>query len=232
MAMAFLPQLYHLLDGNMVSVLWLPIIPNNYDVRHNEETNNDGGATMADLFAPRINKHIYGHFGAVHQYEFRWICAVFSSDGAVQIIKRAKDHDLASFYPIRRNHQGEYVPMWRPYLFVQWKEGITINLCRTTAKFIKIISARGDDGIMQPVLVRRCGVAESLRLVTMGKFDEKAYERRFYGKGSIVLVREGNFLDKKVTLEIDVPPYMNGRTKVPVVINGIKAKVELYKLVL
>jgi hypothetical protein len=190
---------------------------------------------MADLFsssATKINGHHYDLFGEAHQDTFHWVCAVFSADGAIQIIKRAKQSDLATYYPIRRNNDGNYVPMWRPYLFVEWQEGVSINLCRTTSKFIKIISARDDDGIMQPVLVRRDAVGESLRLVTMGKYDEKAYVRRFYGKGSIVLVREGNFIDKKVTLEIDVPPYMNGRTKVPVDINGFKAKVELYKLVL
>jgi hypothetical protein len=187
---------------------------------------------MADLFAPRINGHHYDLFGNASHDDFRWVCAVFSSDGAIQVIKRASQHNLQIFYPIRRNNDGNYVPMWRPYLFVQWNEGITINLCRTTSKFIKIISARDDDGIMQPVLVRKDAVGESLRLVTMGKYDEKAYVGRFYGKGSIVLVREGNFIDTKVTLEIDVPPYMNARTKVPVDISGIKAKVELYKLVL
>ena len=186
---------------------------------------------MADLFSAPINGKHYDPFG-FETDDFRWICAVFQSDGAIQIIKRAKERDIQIFYPIRRNVEGNYVPMWRPYLFVQWKDGITINLCRSTAKFIKIISTKDEDGISRPVLVKRDAVGESLRLVTMGKFDEKAYERRFYGKGSIVLVREGNFLDKKVTLEIDVPPYMNGRTKIPVDINGIKAKVELYKLVL
>jgi hypothetical protein len=45
-------------------------------------------------------------------------------------------------------------------------------------------------------------------------------------------VIEAGFMNKKVTLEIDVPPYMNGRTKVPVDINGIKGKIELFKLAL
>ena len=180
-----------------------------------------------DLFAPPVNGH---NFLKPLEDPFRWVCAVFSQDGAVQIIMRANKNGLKTLYPIRRDIKGEYQPLWRSYLFIEFREGITIDLCRTTTHFIKIVSERDEDGLQHPILVRRNAIAQSLRLVTMGKFDDSHFKRQFHGKGSIVRVIEGNFADKKVRLEIDVPPDMNGRTRVPVDMSGIKARIELYKL--
>jgi hypothetical protein len=163
---------------------------------------------------------------------FRWIVSVFSGNGAVEIIRRANSRDLVTFYPIRRNLRGEYAPLWRNYLFIQFVEGVTIELCRTTSNFINIISERDEDGILQPIKVRKDAINESLRLMTQGKFDTVAFRRRFYGKGSIAIVIDGVFIDKKVRLEEPVTPEMNGRTKVRVDMDGIKAKIEIYKLTL
>ena len=162
------------------------------------------------------------------QMDLRNVCG----DGATQIIKRASAHELKTFYPIRRNLRGEYAPLWRAYLFIEFREGVTINLCRTTSHFLKIISERDDGGLSHPILVREDAIADNLRLMMMGKFDDKTYIRRFYGKGSIVRVIEGNFIDRKVRLEMDVTPDMNARTRVPVDINGIKAKIEIFRLAL
>jgi hypothetical protein len=185
-----------------------------------------------DLFdggAPKINGHSY--LKPVED-PFRWVCAMFASDGAPQIIRRANEIPLRTYYPIRFNVQGEPTPMWRNYLLIEFREGVTINLCRTTTHFLKVISEKDEEGIFHPVLVRRNAIAESLRLVTMGKFNETEFKRKFYGRGSVVRVMEGSFIDKTVRLEIDVPPHMNGRTRVPVDINGIKAKIEIFKLAL
>jgi hypothetical protein len=183
---------------------------------------------MRDLFA-LTNGHAYLR---PLDDPFRWVCAMFASNGAVQIIRRAYAKDLKTFYPIRRNLQGEYAPIWRSYLFIEFREGVTINLCRTTTHFIKIVSERNKDGLITPVMMRKDGIKESLRLVTMGKFDESQFKRQFHGKGSIVRVLEGVSIDRRVTLEIDVPPDMNGRTRIPVDMNGIKCKIELFKLAL
>ena len=164
--------------------------------------------------------------------EFKWIVAVFSADGASITIRRANEHDLKTFYPIRFSGKGEPTPMWANYLFIEFVEGITIDLCRITSKFMRIVSARDKEGIVRPILVPKNAIAESLRMVTMGKFDEKQFKRQFHGRGSIVRVIEGNFIDRKVRLEMDVTPDMNGRTRVPVDINGIKAKIEIFKLAL
>jgi hypothetical protein len=182
---------------------------------------------VRDLFAAPTNGF---HYLKPLEDPFRWVVGIFSGNGAVQIIRRANEKNLKTFYPIRRNLKNEYVPLWRAYLFIQWQETVTINLCRTTPKFINMISERDEDGIYHPVLVRKDAVAESLRLVTMGKFDDKAFKRQFHGRGSIIRVIDGVFIDQKVRLEIDVPPNMNGRTRVPVDMNGIKARIELYKL--
>jgi hypothetical protein len=182
-----------------------------------------------DLFSSAPNGHAYLK---PLDDPFRWVCAVFNENGAIQIIQRANAKDLKTFYPIRRNIHGEYAPLWRSYLFIEFREGVTINLCRTTTHFIKIVSERDKSGLITPVMVRKDGIKESLRLVTMGKFDESQFKRQFHGKGSIVRVLEGVFIDRRVTLEIDVPPDMNARTRVPVDINGIKAKIEIFRLAL
>jgi hypothetical protein len=183
-----------------------------------------------DLFGrAHINGRQYDLFGK-QKDEFHWICAQFSGDGATQVIKRANEKNLKTFYPVRKTFDGDYVPMWRSYLFIEHCEGITINLCRTTSHFIKIISERDEDGVQHPVLVPRGANQENLRMVMMGKFDDTQFKRQFYGKGSIVSVLEGVFIDKKVRLEIDIPPDMNARTRVPVDINGIKAKIEIFRL--
>jgi hypothetical protein len=182
-----------------------------------------------DLFAPPTNGHSY-----LKPLEdpFRWVVAVFAENGATQAIIKANKAKLLTYYPIRFNGKGEAKPLWMNYLFLEWRENITIDLCREVPKFIKIISAHDDEGIVRPILVRRNAIADSLRLVTMGKFDDKTFKRNFYGRGSVVRVIEGNFVDKRVTLEIDVLPHMNGRTRVPVDMNGIKAKIEIFKLAL
>jgi hypothetical protein len=77
-----------------------------------------------DLFAPKTNGHAYLK---PKDDPFRWICAMFAEDGATQIIKRASAHELKTFYPIRRNLRGEYAPLWRAYLFIEFREGVTIN---------------------------------------------------------------------------------------------------------
>jgi hypothetical protein len=139
---------------------------------------------------------------------------------------------LATYFPIRFNARGEATPLWRAYLFAEFRDGITIDILRSTSKFIRIISERDDEGIYQPVLVRRNAVQESMAMVMEGKYNERIIERRYYGRGSIVRVLEGNFIDKKVRLEMDVWPEMPGRTKVKVDINGVKAVIELFKLAL
>jgi hypothetical protein len=190
---------------------------------------------MPDLFGSRapINGKHYDLFNGREIDTFRWIVTLFSQGGATRAIIKANAINLATFFPIRFNKQGEPVPLWSNYLFMEFREFVTIDLCRNTPNFIKLISSRDPDSdIMQPIMVRRGAIAESLRLITQGKFNEQVFVRPFHGRGSIVLVTDGPFLDKQVRLEIDVPSNMNARIKVPVDINGIKATIELFKLAL
>jgi transcription antitermination factor NusG len=182
-----------------------------------------------DLFgAPRINGHHY----LPPIDEFRWVVAVCQADGATQVIKRARENELQTFYPIRRTFKGEYSPLWKNYLFVQWREFITLEVCRSTTKFMTFINTHDEEGIVKPVLVRRNAIDETLRMITQGKYDERLIDRRFYGKGSIVRVIEGNFMDRNVRLEEAILPEMHGNHKVAVDLNGIKAVIEIYKLAL
>src|ERR1700722_7239065 len=96
-----------------------------------------------DLFdggAPIINGKHYDLFSGAPVDAFRWVVAMFSQDGASQIIQRANAIPLATFYPIKWDRHGDPVPLWQNYLFLEFKEAVTIDLCRTTTKFVKIIS--------------------------------------------------------------------------------------------
>ena len=69
--------------------------------------------------------------------------------------------------------------------------------------------------------------------VVMEKFNERIIERRFYGRGSIVRVIEGNFIDKKVRLRRKIYcPNGYGNHRVAIYLDGKKAVIELYKLAL
>lgn len=190
---------------------------------------------MPDLFsaAPKVNGHRYDLFNNREEDPFRWLVGVFSGDGASQVIIKANMAHLATYYPLRFNKIGEPVPLFRNYLFIQFEEYTTINLCRSTKKFVKIIAARDPDSdLIHPVLVRRNAIQENLQLMTSGKFNEHVFVRSFHGVGSIVRVLNGPFLDRLVRLEIDVPSAMNAKNKVPVSIDGVRAVIEIHKLAL
>jgi hypothetical protein len=186
---------------------------------------------MPDLFgAPKTNGHNYL---APIDDPFRWIVAVFAQGSATRAIIKANSIHLATFYPLRFNKQGEPVPLWSNYLFLEYREFISIELCRETPHFIRLISARDPDSdLMQPVMVRRNAVAENMRMLMEGKFNDVAIQRQFHGKGSLVMVTEGSFVSREVRLEIDVTPPMRGGLKVPISIDGVKAVIELHKLAL
>jgi transcription antitermination factor NusG len=182
---------------------------------------------MKDFFATQING--YHHLKPLED-PFRWVVAIFSADGAVQAIIRANKSDLKTYYPIRFNAKSEPIPLFRNYVFVEFRKYITIDLCRETPNFIKVISAHDDEGMLRPVLVRRSAIDEHRAMILAGKFNERSINRQFYGRGSLVRVIEGTFIDKKVKLEEDVYPDWKGNHRVKVDIDGIKGTVELYKL--
>jgi hypothetical protein len=183
----------------------------------------------ADLFAPKTNGY---HYLQPIEDPFRWCVAVFMADGASVTIRRANAVPLRTFYPIRFNGKGEPIPLWRNYLFLEWREQTTLEICRTTIHFIRIISARDKEGVSHPIFVRRNGIQESMAMVLEGRFNERVIERRFYGRGHIVRVIEGHFIDKKVKLEQGLLPEMPGNYKVKIDIGGIKGSIEIYKLAL
>lgn len=184
---------------------------------------------MKDLFAPHINGHSY-----IKPIEdsFRYICGVFSGNGATQIMQRANEIPLATYFPIRFNGKGEPVPLWRNYLLIEFREGVTINLCRTTSNFLKVISEKDKDGLTHPVLVKKDAVKQSMAMVLEGKFNERIIDRRFYDKGSIVAVLHGVMATRKVRLEQNVTPEMPGSQRVKIDMDGVKATIEIHKLAL
>jgi hypothetical protein len=156
---------------------------------------------VIDLFTPRTNGH--NRLSALED-PFRWVVGVFSGNGAVEIIRRANKRDLRTFYPVRTTVNGESAPLWRSYLFIEFREAVTINLCRTTANFIKMVSERDEDGVAHPVLVRKNSIDESLRLMTQGKFDNVTFKRNFHGRGTIVRIIGGAMAEQRARLEVDV----------------------------
>jgi hypothetical protein len=161
---------------------------------------------------------------------FHWIVAMFRADGAPETIRRANDVSLSTYYPIRFNGRGEPKPLWMNYLFIEYKRNLTLSVCRATSKFLKILNTRDEYGRLTPALVRHNAINESLELVKMGKFNDKSLTRRFYGKGAVVRVIDGTFLDKRVRLEMDIPPNLPSNRKILININGLRGSIEIWKL--
>jgi hypothetical protein len=164
---------------------------------------------------------------------FILIVAQFTGNGATRAIIKAHQCGVLIYYAVRINEKGEPVPLWANYLLVEYREFVTIQLRRGTPSFFKIFSARDvDSDLMQPLMVRREAGAESMKMLMAGRFNEVAMQRPFHGKGSLVLVRDGSFVSRKVRLETDVTPQMRGGLKVPNSIDGVRAVIELHKLAL
>jgi hypothetical protein len=165
-------------------------------------------------------------------HDFDWIVATFYGCGATEVIQRANEVPLQTYYPLRTNIYGNIVPLWRNYLFVEFREYVTIPLCRSTFKFINVISTHDEEGFLHPVLVPKNAINENLNLVRSGVLDNKSYSRRFYGRGSLVKVIDGVFCNKKVRLEDDIDPNMPGNKAISVSIGGWNGKIEIYRLAL
>jgi hypothetical protein len=180
-----------------------------------------------DLFAPRINGHAY------LDDPFRWLISLFGQDGATRAIIKANKLGLSTYYPIRINATGEPKPLWRNYLMIEFREFVTIDLCRNTPHFMNIISARDpDDELSRPVMVRRNAVQQNMEMVLAGHFDDFAPRRQFHGRGSLIRVIEGAMMERRVRLEADISPEMPGHYAVAVSIGPWRGTIELFKLAL
>jgi hypothetical protein len=184
---------------------------------------------VRDLFAAPVNGHKY--IKSVEDL-FRWVVAIFSQDGATRAIIKANNANLLTYYPVRFNNKGEPVPLFRNYLCIQFVEDITINLCRGTPKFVKILTAHDDEGLLRPMLVRRNAVDENKAMVLAGRFNERFIRGGFYGKGSIVAVLHGIMATRRVRLEEDILAEWRGNHRVKVDMNGVKGLIEIHKLAL
>jgi hypothetical protein len=183
---------------------------------------------MPDLFgAPKTNGHAY------LDDPFRWLISLFGQGGATLAIIKANKLGLSTYYPIRINANGDPTPLWRNYLMIEFRDFVTIDLCRNTPHFINIISARdpGDD-LSRPVMVRRHAVQQNMEMVLAGHFDAVAHQRAFYGRGSLITVIEGALIERKVRLEADIPPDMPGHYAIAISIGSWRGTIELFKLAL
>jgi hypothetical protein len=183
--------------------------------------NKNGRLTVLDLFTNKPSVD-----------DFQWMVALFSGYGATDVIRRANDVPLKTYFPIRFNGKGEPIPLWRNYLFIEFRDKLTLEICRSTSRFLKVLSIHDDEGVLKPILVRKDAINDHLEMLMRGHFNDRLYLRRFYGKGSFVRVIEGIFIDKRVRLEMDIEPGMPGNKKVLVDINGCRGSIELWKLAL
>jgi hypothetical protein len=171
-------------------------------------------------------------FGGKIEDPFRWVVGIFAQDGATRAIIKANKCKLLTYYPIVFSKDGEPRPLFRNYLFVEFREYVTIDLCRNTPKFIKVLTAHDGDGILRPILVRRDAVDENRAMVLANKFNERIIDRRFYGRGSIVAVLHGVMATRKVRLEENITPDMSGNRKIKIDMNGVRAAIEIHQLAL
>ena len=164
-------------------------------------------------------------FSTADQNDFCWIVAIFQGCGASDVIQRANEVPLKTYYPLKFDGNGNLVPLWRNYLFIEHKWRISIDLCHSTSKFIKFINNGG-----LPTLVPKNAIDAHLELVQQGKFNAQTFSRRFYGRGALVRVLEGHFMNKRVKLEADLEPNIPRNRLIPVSIGTWKGQIEVFKL--
>jgi hypothetical protein len=193
-----------------------------------------GDAQMLDMFGANNTNdtEIYSDlFGTYQQYDkFFWSVGIFAGNGATEAIKYALDARLEVFYPHHLNKNGDFVPLWKNYLFIEWIDNVSVSVCRKCNKFIKFISF---DENNRPFLVGRNNIDECLEMLKMGKYNIISKERDFYPAGSVVMIRDDNYFDRMwVKLLCDIGSFMNGKHRVPVELNGWKINIEINKLFL
>lgn len=183
---------------------------------------------MLDVFSeeqcPIIKNDLFGPY--LDGEKFLWAVGVFNGNGANETIKYALDARLEIFFPYRMNKNGNFVPLWKNYLFIEYIPNITISICKKTSKFINFINFNG-----QPELVYKNAIDECLKLLKLGKYNFIFPRRAYIEKGAIVrIMNDNNFNGKLVKLLCDVTPDMNDNKKVPVEIGNVKMLIEIGKL--
>jgi hypothetical protein len=188
---------------------------------------------MLDVFAndnTSESKTYSDIFGEYQQYDkFFWSVGIFAGNGANEAIKHAIDEHLEVFYPYRLNKSGDFTPLWKNYLFIEWIDNLSIDVCNRCNKFIKFISF---DDSNKPFLVKHDSINECLEMMRMGKYNIGSPVRSFRNAGSRIMIRDqnSNFDRMRVLLLCDVTPNMSGTKRIPVELNGWRVLIEVNKL--
>ena len=182
---------------------------------------------MSELFTPQSEQILTDYFGQYKKYDkFWWTVAIFTGNGASEVIKHAINEHLEIFYPFRLNNNGNFSPLWKNYLFIEWIQYLTPKICRRSTKFIKFITFDG-----QQALVDRHAIDECLRLLKMGEYNFSIAARPSYPAGSIFQINsDDNFNGKSVKLLVDLNGDVKENKKVPVECGRWKMWVEVKKL--
>lgn len=166
-------------------------------------------------------------FGTYNEKDkFLWAVGVFNGNGAHEIIKYALDARLETFFPHRLNKLGNFIPLWRNYLFIEYIPPMTAQVCRQSSKFLGFINFNG-----QPELVYRNAIDECLKLLQLGKYNFTHLRRSHVSKGTYVrIMNDNNFQGKLVKILCDVTPEMHETKRIPVELGSMRMMLELRKL--
>jgi hypothetical protein len=161
--------------------------------------------------------------------EINWILSVFYGNGAIEAIRKAIEYQLQIYYPHKINKNNQIIPIWRSYLFLEFIPKISVEVCRFSSKFVKVITDK--DG--SPILIRQSMLNESLELLKSGWYNDISPQRKYYNGGATVRINSQDFWNGKfVRLLCDIQPSWSDDKMVPIEINGWKCLIELRKLAL
>lgn len=184
---------------------------------------------MLDVFAEQceiVRNDLFGTY--MKDDKFFWAVGVFTGNGALETIKYAIDARLETFFPHRLNKVGNFVPLWRNYLFIEYNNPATVDTCRLSSKFLGFIKFNG-----QPELVYRDAIDECLKLLKLGKYNFAHFRRPHMEKGTTVRVmNDSNFNGKLVRILCNITPDMHEARKIPVELGNLKIMIEIRKLFL
>jgi len=182
---------------------------------------------MQDMFSIQQATTYSDLFGGYNKYDkFFWAVGIFSGNGAMETIKYALDARLETFFPYKVNKRGEFTPLWKNYLFIEYINPVTTLVCRQNSKFINFINFNG-----QPELIYRNAIDECLKLLRLGKYNHILPQRTYIERGTEVrIMNDNNFDGKLVKLLCDVTPDMSDNRRIPVDFGNLKMMIEIRKL--
>ena len=182
---------------------------------------------MLDMFQPQNEKPLTktDMFGTYNPEEsFYWSVAVFNANGASEVIPHAIEHKLHIFYPFRCNKKGNFTPLWKSYLFIEYDPDLTLRICRKSLKFSYFITFNGE-----PELVPKNAINECLQRLKAGEYNDKVPKTKVLSAGSIVTINIPGAL-QSLQAKLLTNVIVGTDKKAIVMLNGWKTTIDVNKL--